>query len=343
MSTPDSARSRLDWPRSGANDGAVARPLVAIVTPYLADSNTGNWHTAARWARFLRRRFRVVLMERWNGAEVDCLIALHARHSAESIQKFAAAHPDRPLAVVLTGTDLYRDIARDTTAQRSLDLATRLVVLNERGPRRLPRRYRKKTGVIVQSAPTLAPGRKSSRRLDVAVVGHLREEKNPRLVWRLLELLPPDLRIRFHHAGAGLDPQLAARATEVTARDPRYRWLGNLPRSQARQLMRRCHVLLHPSKMEGGAQAVIEAVTAHTPVIGSGIDGNAGLLGVHYAGLFTEGDADSARALIERAAREPRFVAQLRWACEKRAPQFAPEREARALLRLVHNLLLRDD
>jgi putative glycosyltransferase (TIGR04348 family) len=317
----------------------MARPLVAIVTPYLADSNTGNWHTAARWASHLRTRYRVALMQRWDGSPVDCLVVLHALRSAESIQKFASAHPDRPLAVVLTGTDLYRDIAGNSTAQRSLDLASRLVVLNERGPLRLPRRYRKKTSVIVQSARTLTPARKPRRIFNVAVVGHLREEKNPRFVWRLLEILSPDLRVRIHHAGASLDPQLAARAAEVAARDPRYRPLGNLRRSEARQLIRRCHVLLHPSNMEGGAQAVIEAVTAHTPVIGSGIDGNAGLLGVHYEGLFTEGDLDAACRLIERTAREPRFLARLTWACDRRARLFAPVREARAVRRLVDNLL----
>lgn len=317
----------------------MARPLVAIVTPQLADSNTGNWHTAARWARFLNKRFRVQIRRHWDGAPVDCLIALHARRSAESIQKFAAAHPALPLCVVLTGTDLYRDIATDAAAQRSLELATRLVVLNERGPRRLPRRYRRKTSVIVQSARTLTPAGKSRRHFEVAVVGHLRDEKNPQLIWELLDGLPPELRVRIRHAGAGLDPRLAARAAEVAGRDTRYRWLGNLPRPQARQLMRRAHVLLHPSSMEGGAQAVIEAVTAHTPVIGSGIDGNAGLLGSEYAGLFTEGDVDEARALIARAAQEPRFLAQLRWACERRAPRFAPAQEARAVNRLVDNML----
>ncbi len=317
----------------------MRRPSVAIVTPYLADSNTGNWHTAARWARCLQRRHRVQIVARWDGQPVDCLVALHARRSAESIQKFAAAHPDRPLVVVLTGTDLYRDIANNLTAQRSLDLATRLVVLNERGPLRLPRRYRRKTTVIVQSARALTPARKPKRVFHVAVVGHLREEKNPRLVWRMLEELPSDLRIRFHHAGAPLDPKLAARARDVAAADPRYRWLGNLPRPRARQLIRRCHVLLHPSNMEGGAQAVIEAVTSHTPVIGSGIDGNAGLLGVHYAGLFTEGDVDAACALVVRAARESRFLAQLAWACKRRAKLFVPQREARAVERLVDGLL----
>ncbi len=317
----------------------MPRARIAIVTPYLAASNTGNWHTAARWARYLRRRYRVEIADRWDGRPVDCLIALHARRSAESIHKFAAAHPDRPLVVVLTGTDLYRDIANNRSAQRSLELASRLVVLNERGPLRLPRRVRKKTTVIVQSARRLAPARKAHRTFHIAVVGHLREEKNPRFVWRLLEALPAELRVRVHHAGAGLDPALAARAREVQARDPRYRWLGNLPRAQARQLIRRCHVLLHPSNMEGGAQAVIEAVMSHTPVLGSGIDGNAGLLGVQYAGLFTEGDVDAARTLVVRAAREPRFLAQLRWACAKRGTLFAPEREARGVLRLVGHLL----
>lgn len=321
----------------------MARPRVGIVTPYLADSNMGNWHTAARWARYLRRRYRVSIMPLWDGEPLDCLIALHARRSADSIQKFATAHPDRPLGLVLTGTDLYRDIAANATAQRSLDLASRLIVLNERGPRRLPRRYRHKTAVIVQSARRLTRARKPRRTFNVAVVGHLREEKNPRLVWRMLDGLPADLRIRIHHAGAPLDGALAARAAEVSARDDRYRWLGNLTRARARQLIRRCHVLLHPSNMEGGAQAVIEAVTSHTPVIGSGIDGNAGLLGAQYAGLFTEGDVDAARALVLRAAREPRFLAQLTWACERRAKLFTPEREARAVVRLVDNLLQRRD
>ena len=33
---------------------AVAvEPRVCIVSPALADANNGNWHTAARWQRFL--------------------------------------------------------------------------------------------------------------------------------------------------------------------------------------------------------------------------------------------------------------------------------------------------
>jgi hypothetical protein len=48
-------------------------------------------------------------------------------------RRLGAAHPRRGLAVVLTGTDLYRDIATDAAAQRSLALAQALVVLQELG------------------------------------------------------------------------------------------------------------------------------------------------------------------------------------------------------------------
>lgn len=318
---------------------AARRPRVAIIAPALAVSNTGNWHTAARWARFLRPRFRIDVGDRWAGEDVACLIALHARRSAPSIHAFAAAHPDRALVVVLTGTDLYRDLATDAQARKSLDLATRLVVLNELAPRRLPPRWRRKATVILQSAPALAPVRRARRAFDVAVVGHLRAEKDPQLVWDMLRHVADDLPLRVWHAGAALEPQLGRAAREIARRDPRYRWLGDLPRSAARRLMRRCHVLLHPSRIEGGAQAVIEAVTAHTPVIGTRIEGNAGLLGADYPGWFPAGDAVAAARLIERAARDASFLQRLARGCARRAPKFAPAREAEAVNRLVHNAL----
>ncbi|HXF47642.1 MAG TPA: selenoneine biosynthesis selenosugar synthase SenB [Burkholderiaceae bacterium] len=318
---------------------AARRARVAIITPTLAASNTGNWHTAARWARFLRGRFRVSVSDRWAGEDVDCVIALHARRSAPSIHAFAAAHPERALIVVLTGTDLYRDLATDAQARKSLDLATRLVVLNELAPRRLSRRWRHKVTVILQSAPALAPGRRAARRFDVAVVGHLRAEKDPQLVWDMLQHLAGDVPLAVWHAGAALDARLGRAARALARRDPRYRWLGGLPRSEARQLMRRCHLLLHPSRMEGGAQAVIEAVTAHTPVIGTRIDGNVGLLGADYPGWFPVGDAAAAARLVQRAARDASFLRRLQRTCVRRARKFAPAHESAAVNRVVHNAL----
>jgi putative glycosyltransferase (TIGR04348 family) len=320
----------------------AGRPRVTIVTPYTAAANNGNWHTAARWASFLSRAYRVAIEQSWSNAPCDLLIALHARRSAESIRRFAAAHPDRPLVVVLTGTDLYRDLADSQEARHSLELATRLVVLNDLGPRRLPHPVRSKTEVILQSARPLRAARRPAQHLSIAVVGHLREEKNPRLVWALLRKLPENLPLHIRHVGDALDPDLE-REARAAMHDPRYCWLGGLSRARAREVIRTSHLLLHPSTMEGGAQAVIEAVTSHTAVLASGIDGNAGLLGQDYEGLFTENDADAACELVLRAARQPCFLERLRRQCTRRAPLFGPERERAKLLGLVDNCLFHSE
>lgn len=321
---------------------ARARPQITIVTPYLAEANNGNWQTAARWARFLRPHFRVRLVQQWQAGDPppDLLIALHARRSAASIAAFRAAHPDRHCIVVLTGTDLYRDIDTDVSAQASLRAATRLVVLNPLGAARLPPAVRDKAVTIVQSAPVLAHAAKA-RRFTVVAVGHLRDEKNPQLIWRVLDGWPMDEPLRLMHAGRALVPELAQRARRHTATDARYQWLGDQPRARLRQRVARSQVLLHPSHMEGGALAIIEAITAHTPVIASRVDGNIGLLGADYPGLFAPDDADAARTLLLRIARDPRFLAQLTHACERLAPRFAPAREQRDLRRLVSACLAR--
>lgn len=319
----------------------MARPrqTVAIITPHLAASNTGNWHTAARWARLLRPRYRVLVLERWRGEPADALIALHARRSAASIADWAARRPGAPLIVVLTGTDLYRDIGADADALRSLQLATRLVVLNEIGRRALPARLRRKAHVVLQSAPALRPGRPAARHFDVAVVGHLRAEKDPMTVLLAAQHLPRGSTIRIRHAGRALDDALAEAAGAMTRTSPHYRWLGELTRAAARQLVRHARLLLHPSRMEGGAQAVIEAVRAGTPVIASRIDGNVGLLGAAYPGYYPAGDARRCANLLQRAQSDSRFLAALTAACKKRAPLFDPRRERAALRKLVEKEL----
>lgn len=282
---------------------------------------------------------RVRVLPDWREERCDLLIALHAGRSADSIAAFAAAHPDRPLVVVLTGTDLYRDLPGDANAQRSLGLASSLVVLNEIGADALPRRMRAKTSVILQSAPAAAPARRATRTFDIAVVGHLRDVKDPLTVMRAAALLPADSRIRIRHAGGALEPALgsAARATERAC--PRYRWLGALPRGRALRLMRDARLLLHPSRLEGGAQAIIEAIRGGTPVIASDCDGNIGLLGRDYPGLYPVGDARSAAALLLLAETDPDFLRCLAQACRRLAAKFSPQREARALRSLVHNSL----
>jgi putative glycosyltransferase (TIGR04348 family) len=319
------------------NQPRVRRPSVCIITPYLAAANNGNSHTAARWARLLRPAFRVRVQQHWDGRSCDAMIALHAGRSARSIHAFAQAHPARALIVVLTGTDLYGGI--DTAARRSLDLATRLVVLNELGRDALPAHWRAKAEVVLPSATPLAKRDMRHRTFDVAVVGHLRAVKDPRLPMRIARRLPDDSRIRLLHAGKALETGWS-RAARATARSTgRYRWLGGQPAAAARALIRRSRLLLHPSKDEGGATVIIEALQSATPVIASDCDGNVGLLGVNYPGLFKVGDIEAALALLLRAEREPSFYRRLLGAAKGRARLFTPAREGRSLRRLVHNSL----
>ena len=61
--------------------------------------------------------------------------------------RIAAATVDKGLLLVLTGTDLYQDIASDPQAQTSLETADALIVLNQLGLRALPDHLRAKASV----------------------------------------------------------------------------------------------------------------------------------------------------------------------------------------------------
>jgi putative glycosyltransferase (TIGR04348 family) len=319
---------------------AAHRPTVCLVTPATREDNTGNWHTATRWARLLRPTCRVRVVQTWDGTPCDALIALHARHSADSIAAFRAAHPDGALAVVLTGTDLYRDVPRgDAAAMASLDAADRLVVLQDLGVQALPPQHRSKACVIFQSARALKRAKRRKTTFDIAVVGHLREEKDPLLPMHAALTLPAELNVRVLHAGAALEPRYAAAARRTERQTPRYRWLGELTRPRARQLMRRAALVLHPSRIEGGAQAVLEAIRGGTPVVVSDADGNLGMVGRKYPGAFPVGGVHAATELIARAAREPAFLRRLASACRARAWLFDPKVEQAALRDLLRTLL----
>jgi glycosyltransferase involved in cell wall biosynthesis len=93
------------------------------------------------------------------------------------------------------------------------------------------------------------------------------------------------------------------------------------------------------SRMEGGANVVIEAVRSGVPVLASRIDGNVGLLGPDYDGYFAVGDADALAALVRRFRAEAAFVAHLRAQCAAREPLFRPAAERRAVRTLVADLL----
>ena len=315
---------------------------IILVSPAMAESNNGNWHTAHRWAQFLLAYCDTALLKQWlaPSGEATCnaapqaLVALHARHSASSIQAWAKTYPAKPLIVVLTGTDLYRDIRTDADAQRSLALASHLVVLQDAGLEALPEAWRGKTCVIYQSARALKPAQKSSRIFRALMVGHLREEKDP-LTYMKAAAHAFETGIYFDQIGLALAPHFADAAHATEQRTPRFRWLGGLPRAVVRQHIKRAHVLVNCSQMEGGAQVIVEAVQSGTPVLASRISGNLGMLGGGYAGYFATGDDSGLAALVRRCEAEPDFLALLRRQCADRASLFEPQSEKRLVINLL--------
>jgi len=317
----------------------MARAHIHIVSPASARENNGNWQTASRWQRHLARRYRVTIGPGWQAGDAvpDLLIALHARRSAAALAAFTDAHPARPALLVLTGTDLYRDIHEDAAARASLERARALVVLQPRGLDELPAALRAKARVVYQSAPRLRPARP---RLppDVAMIGHLRAEKDPQTFMDAARLVETR-GVRLLHIGAALDAELGRRARATEHAAPAYRWLGALPHMATRRRLRRCHAMVIASRMEGGANVIIEAVTSGVPVLASNVAGNVGMLGEDYAGLFAPGDAQALAQLIDRSVLDARFLGRLRRQCAARAALFAPEAERARLLDLVDNLL----
>jgi putative glycosyltransferase (TIGR04348 family) len=312
------------------------KPRVTILSPALRKANNGNWRTAYRWSQFLRRRCNVEIASDWPPAgeqrgDTQFLIALHARRSAIALERFAAAHPDRPAVLVLTGTDLYGDIRADASARRSLDLAARLVVLQDEGLHELQPEHRAKCRVIYQSARALAPGTPNRRTFDVIMVGHLRAVKDPLTPMRALHGLPEDSTLRLIHIGEALDEDLLRAARELQAHSwpslRRYLWLGARPHAETRGRIRRARALVISSTMEGGANVIVEAVSSGVPVIASRISGNVGMLGRDYAGYFPVGDVEALSSLLLRASADQSFLQRLRRQCAQRAPLFAPARE----------------
>ena len=309
---------------------------VALVTPAGARSRSGNRHTAVRWAAMLRALgHKVRVSVSWDGQPADVMIALHARRSHASIVQFRERFPDSPLVVVLTGTDLYRDIHADRDARASLALADRLVVLQEMGRLELPARFRRKTRVIYQSAEMHVSRELPSLRFRVAVIGHLREEKDPfRTALALADLrdLPE---IEVVHLGEALSPEMAREAERLMRADARYRWLGNVPHWAALRWLSRSHVLVVSSRMEGGANVICEAAAAGVPVIASRVSGNIGMLGRGYPGYYALADERGLALQIRRLATDSSYYARLKRLIAARRSLFLPETERSGLRRLI--------
>lgn len=311
---------------------------ILISTPFPVDSPMGNSVSARRIAGIARESGRrTEVIRGFAGQTGDALIALHAVKSAAALAAFKAAHPDRPAILILPGSDLYRDLpGGDESGFRSLALADRLAVAQEASLADVPAAFREKCRVVPKSVDLpaglvrYAPVPPHPAPFVARMFAHVRAQKDPLTAARAAALLPPDSPVRIEHFGAAAEPDLATALRAAAGGGRAYRLHGPVARGEALRLLASAGVALNSSLMEGGANAIAEAIALGTPVVATAIPGNIGLLGPGYAGLYPPGDAAALAALLTRCAEDRAFTDQLARQLSDRRPLFTREAESAA-------------
>jgi len=313
---------------------------ILLCTPAAAKSKKGNRVTADRWASILRKLgHRVKIGQNYLDESSDLLIALHAKRSHRAIKRFHRERPGVPLIVALTGTDLYHDLARSATARESLELATKLVLLQPHGAAWIPASAQSKVYVIIQSAPT--PRQTIVKRedvFDVCVSGHLRPVKDPLRTAMAARLLGKSSKICVTHVGAALSDSMRQRALREMHNNDRYYWLGEQPAWKARLLVARSRLLVISSKLEGCPNVASEAIAAGVPIISTHISGMIGILGEDYPGYFPTGDTKKLANLLYAAESDKILYRQLALAIRRLAPLVHPTKEIDGWKKLLADL-----
>ena len=317
--------------------------------PLPRGSTRGNWITALRWEKILRRlghtvntvdpsEYKSVMTDSY-----DALIALHARRSAEAISKFRLTAPNTKIIVALTGTDLNIDLDNEakrlSSVTNSLEVADRILLLEREGLKRLPINMQTKCRVVYQSSSVPKLSRRPAPGFfTISLLAHLREVKDPFLIARAVNLLPNASKARVLHAGEATSPIWQEQALTLTQKNRRYEWLGAIPHHAALQLLADSDVTVLTSEHEGAPSVFSEAAVQGIPIIATRIPASVGLLGPDHPGLFNVGDASALSDLIDRAETDQTFYEDLCAANSDLKTRTAPEAEERSWWQLLDGL-----
>ena len=238
---------------------------------------------------------------------------------------------------MLTGTDIYQGLAEGSQiGGDALQVADRIVVPQEAALRKLPEKVRGKTVVIRPSLDPIAVKATSSQSpFVISVVGHLRPVKRPFLTIETLAQHPEWSDLEVWQIGQALDAEMRKTAEFWMEEDKRYRWCGGLPREESLALCAKSSLTINSSILEGGANAVLEAMTMGVPVLASRIEGNVGLLGDDYPGYFEEGGMAKALEAIMHQRVDLDEWSRL---SADRLPLFSWVRESESWLELLRDL-----
>lgn len=312
---------------------------VCVASPYSLNEVKGNTVTTRRIVDLLAAEGVAARGSHlFDGGDADVLIALHAVKGAAAVFAFLEQFPRGKVVILITGTDLYESLpAGSERGERALELAHRIVVVQEAAILRLPARFREKVRVIPASLdPVELRHVPESPPFVISVLGHPRPVKRPFLTIEAVARHPEWSEVEVWQIGEALDKESRRSAEEWVRRDGRYRYLGGQPREEALRLCAKSSLTINSSILEGGANAVVEAMTMGVPVLASRIEGNVGILGADYPGYFEEGKLDQAIGEVI----EKEFALQ-DWVdlASARLELFSQEKEARSWLELLDELI----
>ncbi len=315
----------------------VARKKIVIVTPAQPGTLHGNRTTATRWAQhLLAAGHGTEVLTQWESGDQDVMIALHATRSHAAMQAWKKNNHTKPLILIMTGTDLYRDLAAgNAQALVSLEMADQIILLQPEAMQCIPLHIRSRCQVIYQSISVVKVFPKHAGCFMVTVIGHLRDEKDPLRTAIALQHIPKSMPIKIFHLGMAMQESLSAEALKLAQVDTRYQWLGQRSHQNTLRWLARSRLMVISSLMEGGAHVVSEAIALGIPVLASDIAGNRGLLGDDYQGYFPAEDDVALAKLLMRAESDPTFMLELTDAVQGRKELITPQREFNAINQLI--------
>lgn len=318
---------------------------IKLITPSSADLINGNHITTLRLEQIFKQLgHQITVNNEYKGEPIDLMVALHALRSFHSIKYFRELYPNHPLVVMLTGTDLYQHIKFSEEACKSLQWATRLVVLQEKGLQELSKDLQTKTKVIYQSVANnfnfldkleIFP----KDNFNVLVVANFRPEKDPLRTALASKLLPYESKIQIFHIGIPLNPEYIQRIKLAEKENPRYHYLGGFSYEQTQQAIASANLVCITSRLEGGSNVLGEALVAQTPVIATNIPSLVATLGENYPGYFSVADTEALKNLLLRAETDIKFYEELKNACSKVAYLTDPDREQKCWHDLLKELI----
>jgi len=308
-----------------------------ICSGYPLSSPKGNSVTAKRIERLMRDRG--VEAEAIHTERVECadsIIALHAIKTSSVVLKFAEENPDGKIHVVLTGTDIHQGIhEQKDLAEKVFRVADTLVVSHPECIHEVPSSWRAKVKVIYPSVE-IPDGltKKVFRQPTFTCLAHLRQVKNSHQLARALELIP-NKELKAILLGNALENSESKIAQNHARRDQRFSWVEGVGREEALSYMKGSTATLNTSLLEGGANTVVEAIALGVPVLASRIDGNVGLLGADYKGLYDVRDDKQLANLIQKCLECTEFTRGLKAQLKERSSLFSTESEMNSWIELL--------